>query len=308
MKRIKITWRFSPVLFILITTLIIGNPSDLSGQDLPAPALEIPLYEGVAPGSEQWEWNENKASTESGLPMIQNVVSPVLLYYPPDPATAVNTAMIVAPGGANWTLMMSYEGVDIARRLNELGVHAFVLKYRLIHVDAENPGKRPGNYKAGMGFLGKQAGQNIRELAAADGQQAVRILRQQSKNFKIAPDRIGIMGFSAGGRVTVATVMGPPDARPDFAAPIYAPAGKQYDLPIVVPEDAPPLFIATAADDQVIPWQCSQDLFEAWQKAGYPAEIHIFQTGKHGFVEKGGGADNFMDRLAEWLSVNGLLE
>jgi len=202
---------------------------------------------------------------------------------------------------------MSYEGADIARHLNELGVHAFVLKYRLIHIDTENPGERPKNYKGGMGFLGKQEGQNVREFAAADGQQAVRLLRSQAGKFRIAADRIGIMGFSAGGRVTVATVMGPADARPDFAAPIYAPAGKKYELPIVVPENAPPLFITTAADDQIIPWQCSMALFEAWQKAGYSAEIHIFQTGRHGFVDKGGGADHFMDRLEEWLRVNGLL-
>ena len=308
MKRIKNARGFLPVLIMGIIAMLIGNSSNLSGQDLPSPALEIPLYEGAAPGSEEWDWNENTATTESGLPMVQNVVNPVLLYYPPDPSTAVSTAMIVAPGGATWTLMMSYEGVDIARRLNELGVHAFILKYRLIHIDPENPGKRPKNYKGGMGFLGKQAGQNIRKLAAADGQQAVRLLRSQADNFKIAPDRIGIMGFSAGGRVTVATLMGPADGRPDFAAPIYAPAGKKYDLPIVVPEHAPPLFIATAADDQVVPWQCSQDLFEAWQEAGHPAEIHIFQTGKHGFVQKGGGADHFMDRLEEWLRVNRLLE
>ena len=296
------------MLFMGIIAILIWNPFDLSGQDNPSPALEIPLYEGAAPGSEEWDWNENTANTESGLPMIQNVVNPVLLYYPPDPSIAVETAMIVAPGGGTFTLMMSYEGVDIARRLNELGVHAFVLKYRLIHIDPENPGKRPENYKGGMGFLGKQAGQNVRELAAADGQQAVRLLRSQADKFKISPDRIGIMGFSAGGRVTVATVMGPADARPDFAAPIYAPAGKKYDLPIAVPENAPPLFIATAADDQIIPWQCSLDLFEAWQKAGYQAEIHIFQTGRHGFVDKGGGADHFMDRLEEWLQVNALLE
>lgn len=288
--------------------MLIGHPAVLPAQALPPPALEIPLYQGAAPGSEEWDWHENTATTESGLPMVQNVVNPVLLYYPPDPSTAVQTAMIIAPGGANWTLMMSYEGVDIARRLNELGVHAFVLKYRLIHIDPDNPGERPENYKGGMGYLGKQAGQNVRELAAADGRQAVRLLRSQADNYKIAPDRIGIMGFSAGGRVTVATLMGPADGRPDFAAPIYAPAGKKYDLPIKVPENAPPLFIATAADDQVIPCQCSMDLFEAWQKAGYPAEIHIFQTGQHGFVQKGGGADYFMDRLEEWLRVNGLLE
>lgn len=285
-----------------------GIPSALWAQDLPAPAEEIPLYEGTAPGSEEWDWTENTATTESGLPMVQNVVKPVLMYYPPDPSKDTKTAMIIAPGGANWTLMMSYEGVDIARRLNELGVHAFVLKYRLIHIDPDNPGERPKNYKGGMGFLGKQAGQNVRDLAAADAQQAVRLLRRQAAAFNIASDRIGIMGFSAGGRVTVATLMGPADARPDFAAPIYAPAGKKYGLPIEVPEDAPPLFIATAADDQVIPWQCSMNLFEAWRNSGYPAEIHIFQTGKHGFVEKGGGADHFMDRLEEWLRVNGLLE
>jgi acetyl esterase/lipase len=294
-------------IFTGILAILLGNLLTIRGQDLPSPALVIPLYEGAAPGSEEWDWNENTAMTESGLPMVQNVVTPVLLYYPPDPSIALETAMIIAPGGGNFTLMMSYEGVDIARRLNELGVHAFVLKYRLIHIDPEDPGKRPENYKGGMGFLGNQADQNVRDLAAADGQQAVRLLRSKVAEFNITSDRIGIMGFSAGGRVTVATLMGPEDARPDFAAPIYAPAGKNYELPIKVPEDAPPLFIATAANDQIIPWQSSMDLFEAWQKAGYPAEIHIFQTGKHGFVQKGGGADHFMDRLEEWLRVNGLL-
>jgi acetyl esterase/lipase len=159
-----------------------------------------------------------------------------------------------------------------------------------------------------MGFLGKQSGQDVRQMASADGQQAVRILRQQAGKFNIAPDRIGIMGFSAGGRVTVNTVMGPADARPDFAAPIYAPTGEKMGAPIHVPENGPPLFIATAADDQLIPWQCSMDLFQAWRNAGLPAEIHIFQTGRHGFVDKGGGADHFMDRLEEWLQVNGLLD
>jgi len=89
MKRIKIARGFSPVLFIWITALPIGNPSDLWGQDIYSPALEIPLYEGAAPGSKDWDWNENTATTESGQPMVQNVVSPVLLYYPPDPSTAV---------------------------------------------------------------------------------------------------------------------------------------------------------------------------------------------------------------------------
>jgi acetyl esterase/lipase len=300
--------RLSYLTFVGIIAMLMANPLDLRGQELPAPERVIPLYEGTAPGAEQWDWTENTATTASGLPMVQNVVKPVLLYYPPDPSKAVGTAMIVAPGGGKVTLMMSYEGVDIARRLNELGVHAFVLKYRLIHIDPENPGKRPENYHAGMGFLGKQAGQDVRQMASADGQQAVRLLRSMAVELNISRDRIGFMGFSAGGRVTVATLMGPADARPDFAAPIYAPAGEKYGLPIRVPENAPPLFLATAADDQVVPWQCSVDLFAAWRKSGFPAEIHIFQTGRHGFVDKGGGADHFMDRLKEWLQVNGLLD
>jgi acetyl esterase/lipase len=305
---VKFSTGLNHTLFGGIISILLGINLNLSGQELPAPAQEIPLYKGAAPGSEDWDWQKNTAITTTGLPMVQNVVRPVLLYYSPDPSKALETAMIVAPGGGTVTLMMSYEGVDIARRLNEMGVHAFILKYRLIHVDLENPDTRPKNYKKGMGFMGKQAGQNVRDLAAADGQQAVRLLRSQAPEFNIAPDRIGIMGFSAGGRVTVATLIGPEDARPDFAAPIYAPAGKKYDLPIHVPEDAPPLFIATAADDQIIPWTCATELFAAWRKAGYPAELHVFQAGRHGFVDKGGGADHFMDRLEEWLRVNRFLE
>ena len=84
--------------------------------------MVIPLYEGIAPGSESWDWSENLLVTESGMPIVRNVVNPVLLYYPADPDKAVGTAMIVAPGGGFRNLMMSYEGVDIAKRLNKMGV------------------------------------------------------------------------------------------------------------------------------------------------------------------------------------------
>jgi len=264
----------------------------LSGQTLPEPALEIPLYEGVAPGSEKWEWTENLLVTETGMPIIQNVVDPVLQYYPADPDKAVGTAMIVAPGGAFVNLMMSYEGVDIAKRLNEMGVDAFVLKYRLIH-DADRE---------------KQSGQDLRKMAGADGQQAVRLIRARAREFGINSNQIGMMGFSAGGHVTLATVMGPAEGRPDFAAPVYAATGSDWGQLITVPDHAPPLFIATAADDQIIPWERSLELFEAWQDAGIPAELHIYQTGAHGFVKKGGGADHFMDHLEAWMRLNNLLK
>jgi len=255
---------------------------------LAPPAREIPLYPGVAPGSENWQYPEKAAGTPE-RPQAQNIVRPVLLYYPAEKPQAVGTAMIVAPGGGFRTLMMSYEGVDVAKRLNQMGVDAFVLKYRTIYVDPK-----------GSSGANPQAGQNLREIAGADGQQAVRLVRQHASEFGVLSNRIGIIGYSAGGAVVLSTVYGPADGRPDFAAPIYA-AGASSNAP---PEGAPPLFIAVAADDQTVGYQGSIDLFGAWRKAGLPAELHVFQTGGHGFGKKGGGADHYLDRLEEWLKLN----
>lgn len=266
---------------------------------LAPPAREIPLYPGVAPGSENWKYPEKTAGTPE-RPQAQNIVRPVLLYYPADKPNAVGTAMIVAPGGGFRTLMMSYEGVDVAKRLNQMGVDAFVLKYRTTYVD---PNAASGGAGRGPATTGPQAGQNVREMAGADGQQAVRLLRQRAAEFGVRPNRIGIIGYSAGGAVVLSTVYGPADGRPDFAAPIYA-AGANANPP---PVGGPPLFIGVAADDQTVGYQGSLDLFGAWRKAGLPAELHAFQTGQHGFVKKGGGADHYLDRVEEWLRLNGWL-
>jgi acetyl esterase/lipase len=266
---------------------------------LAPPAREIPLYSGVAPGSENWNYPEITAGT-ADRPQAQNIVRPVLLYYPAEKANAVGTAMIVAPGGGFRTLMMSYEGVDVAKRLNQMGVDAFVLKYRTTYV---NPDAQAAAAGRGPVASGPQAGQNVREMAGADGQQAVRLLRQRAGEFSVLPNRIGIIGYSAGGAVVLSTVYGPADGRPDFAAPIYA-AGANSNPP---PAGAPPLFIAVAADDTTVGFQGSIDLFGAWRKAGLPAELHVFQTGQHGFGKKGGGADHYLDRVEEWLKLNAWL-
>jgi acetyl esterase/lipase len=261
-----------------------------AAQQLAPPEREIPLYPGVAPGSEKWDWSERQTASGNGMPMVQNVVKPVLQYYPAVKSKAVGTAMIVAPGGGFRTLMMSYEGVDVARHLNELGVEAFVLKYRL-------------TYSGVGGGSAAQAGQNVREMAGEDGRQAVRVLRQHAAEFGIRPDRIGMIGYSAGGAVLLAAVSGPAESRPNFAAPIYA-AGAGSVSPR---EGAPPLFIAVAADDQAVGYQGSLDLFSAWRKANIPVELHVFQAGAHGFANKGGGADHYLERLDEWMKLNGWL-
>jgi acetyl esterase/lipase len=276
--------------------LLAGLPAAALAQLAPA-TREIPLYPGVAPGSENWTYPEKAAGT-ADRPQAQNIVRPVLLYYPAEKFSAVGTAMIVAPGGGFRTLMMSYEGVDVAKRLNQMGVDAFVLKYRTIYVDSAS--RAGGN---GVTTTSPQAGQNVPEMAGADGRQAVRLLRQRAAEFGVLSTRIGIIGYSAGGAVVLATVYGAADGRPDFAVPIYA-AGANSNPP---PAGAPPLFIAVAADDQTVGFQGSVDLFGAWRKAGLPAELHVFQTGAHGFGKKGGGADHYLDRVEEWLKLNGWL-
>ena len=284
--------RLNLVIWLLAAT--VGGSAQLA-----PPAREIPLYPGVAPGSEKWNYPERTAGT-AARPQAQNIVRPVLLYYPAEKPSAVGTAMIVAPGGGFRTLMMSYEGVDVAQRLNQCGVDAFVWKYRTIYVDPSAPSAGAGR---GPSDSGPQAGQNLREMAGTDGQQAVRLLRQRAAEFGVLPNRIGMIGYSAGGAVVLSAVYGPADGRPDFAAPIYA-AGANPNPP---PEGAPPLFIAVAADDQAVGYQGSMDLFGAWRKANVPVELHVFQAGQHGFVKKGGGADHYLDRVEEWLKLNGWL-
>jgi acetyl esterase/lipase len=299
-----------------------------SGATPPA-TREIPLYPSAAPGSEAWDWSERSVTSPNGLPMAQDVVRPVLLHYPVERDKAVGAAMIVAPGGGFRTLMMSYEGIDIARRLNAMGVDAFVLKYRLVY---SGPGAPPGPARRGTdqkaaptgprdrgaaggppatagrprrfavtGAYKAQAGQDLIALASDDGRQAVRLVRERAGEFGVRPDRVGMIGFSAGGVVTSAAVFGPAATRPDFAAIIYG-VGEIGQ----VPSPAPPLFLAVAADDAMAAAR-SVELFTAWRQAKAPAELHIFQMGAHGFVKKGGGADHFMDRLEEWLRVNKLL-
>jgi acetyl esterase/lipase len=290
-----------------LRALAVTALSVTASAQLAPPAREIPLYPGVAPGSENWNYQERTGGTPE-VPQALNIVRPVLLYYPADKSKAVGTAMIVAPGGGFHTLMMSYEGVDVARRLNQMGVEAFVLKYRTTYVDpdARSGAARGGSQPAGArgtASTGPQAGQNIRELAGSDGRQAVRLLRQRAAEFGVLPNRIGIIGYSAGGSVVMSTIYGPPDAKPDFAAPIYGVRANSNPPP----DGAPPLFIAVASDDKTMGFQGSVDLFAAWIKAGIPAELHVFQIGQHGFLKKGGGADHYLDRLEEWMRVNGFL-
>ncbi|MBS0630605.1 MAG: alpha/beta hydrolase [Verrucomicrobia bacterium] len=280
--------------------------------DLPPPSRTIDLYEGVAPGSEAWHWAEHTFVTRFGNTVTRNVVKPTLQYYPADRAKAAGVAVIVAPGGGFTDLMIKYEGVRTALALNALGVDAFILKYRLIYVDPAVPLPAPGEKTppppqksddAGNIIWGPQKGQNIFELTRADARRALSWVRANAADLGYAPDKAGIIGFSAGALLSLYLALDKPAYRPDFAGVIYGP--DHHGRPI--PADAPPIFIAVAADDG---WSSglSLNLFQAWREAKRPAELHVFQTGAHGFLNNGGGGDFFMDRFAEWMRANGWLK
>jgi len=260
----------------------------------------IPLWPGGAPGSESWTQKETLSAMQSGLKVIRNVSQPTLTAYLPDPQIATGTAVIVCPGGAFHFLAYEHEGVQVAVWLNSRGIAAFMLKYRLIPTSDDFEAE----VEERLSNRDKMAGpmRSLAPLILADGQQAVRLVRQRATEWGIRPDRIGIMGFSAGGGVTMAVTLNhDASSRPDFAAPVYAAHFGEIPVPI----DAPPLFIVHASNDPLIPASISTAIYSAWIAAGKPAELHIYARGGHGFGmnKLGLPMDGWIERFGEWLGV-----
>jgi acetyl esterase/lipase len=146
----------------------------------------------------------------------------------------------------------------------------------------------------------------IAPLAVADGQQAMKVVRGRAAEWGIDPDRIGMMGFSAGARVTIGVALEHDvESRPNFAAPIYGALWEEID----VPADAPPMFIALANDDELVGVDPSLTLYRAWRAAHHPVELHIYAGGGHGFGMRKQGltADSWIEQFGEWLMVQGLM-
>jgi len=258
----------------------------------------IPLWPGGAPGSESWTQKETLSAMQNGLKVIRNVSQPTLTAYFPNPQIATGTAVIVCPGGAFHFLAYEHEGTQVADWLNSRGIAAFMLKYRLIPTSGDfeaEVGRRLGNRDE----MAEQM-RTVGPLILADGQQTVRLVRQHAAAWGLRPDRIGIMGFSAGGAVTMeVTLDHDASSRPDFAAPIYA----AHFGEISVPTDAPPVFLVHANDDPLIPPTISAAIYRAWQAAGKPVELHIYDRGGHGFGmnKQGLPVDGWIERFGEWL-------
>lgn len=269
---------------------------------LPANAQQrVPLYPNGAPGSEAHRGEAEVAQDY----WVKNIHDPSITVYRPDPAKASGTAVVIAPGGGHALLVITSEGEAPAKYYTDLGITAFVLRYRL----AREPGST----------------YTIEGTAKGDALRAMRMVRARAKEFGVDPNRIGLMGFSAGGELvsmvanadgaTLDGKAGAADpiervsARPDFQILVYpGPLG----IPATIPATAPQAFLVAASDDAC----CSAPVVELLTKlraAGVPNEVHLFARGGHAFNMGAGrterpGLKVWPLRLTDWLEDSGLLK
>ena len=268
----------------------------------PAQPTAIPLGTGTlpnAPVAESWH-------SQYGSVFARNVREATLTPFLPDPAKATGTAVIVAPGGGFRTLSMQNEGWDVAKALQARGVAAFVLKYRLNQTPAGMPAferSMSEMFSATARPTRPTPEQQIAGLAPqiADARAAFTLIRRRAGEWKVDPARVGMIGFSAGAMLTMATTLSGGDAKPAFIADIYGPLAS-----VTVPADAPPLFVALAADDPFFA-NAGFGLIERWHAAKRPVEFHFYEQGGHGFgmYPKPTTSTGWFDAFARWLDMHG---
>lgn len=269
----------------------------------------MPLYKGPVPNS--INTGQSEKIERNGIVAISNVQIPDISVYLPGKRFATGQAVIICPGGGYHILCYDYEGTDVARFFNSIGVAAIVLKYRLpVYGNTVEPHEAP----------------------LMDAQRAMRLVRFNAAKWNINPQKIGIMGFSAGGHLattlathfdygnkTSADSVERVSCRPDFMIPVYPvvsfvdpsvhigsresllgkDAGedlaKYYSNELHVTDDTPPAFFIHADDDQVVPVENTLLMYKALRAKNIPAEIHIVSEGTHGF---GLSPDN--DHIGAW--------
>lgn len=272
-------------------------------------AEEFPLWPGDPPLAVALEKPEGYLPPEPGqdpdITRLGNVSRPTLILYPAPPGRRTGTTVLICPGGGYYILAMKHEGSLVAAWLNSLGVTAAVLKYRV-----PAPPEEPAH---------------VRPLL--DAQRALSWLRAHARERGDDPQRIGVLGFSAGGHLAAWLLCegdrraggypqagtNEPSCRPDFGILIYpaylAAAERQRKQPAIREEQKPgPVFLVHAADDRLGP-ENSLEFFLALKRAGVPAEVHVYQEGGHGFglLRRGRPVHDWPERCADWLRANGWL-
>lgn len=270
----------------------------------------VNLYPGAAPGSD----GVHPPESNDGL-RVRNVTTPTLAVFRPLSGAAGGTAIIVAPGGGFEHLSIVNEGYDVARRLADHGVTAIVLKYRLGDtaprkpVAAADQGPRDAYKSAPAQPLSERIDQQlsspVARAASLDAANAVRYVRAHAAELRISPQHVGFIGFSAGAVLAMQLALSrDADIRPDFVASIYG----AMDSHATAAPDAPPLFLAVALDDTLVGPDGSLPILRAWRAAGRDVELHLYQSGGHGFgmAVQHKTSDHWIDEYLWWLQARGL--
>ena len=231
---------------------------------------------------------------------FQNISIPTIQVFLPRGNLNTKTAMIICPGGGMRANAIHHEGFDVAKALNKKGISAFVLKYRLvpIHLIGKNEG------------LDHPYSKEKKQLAYGhlDALNAIAHVRENALKYDINPDKIGIMGFSAGGAVTMeATYKSSEKNRPNFIAPIY-PWMKIVDDQ-EPPAYGPPIFIVCTTEDALKLAIPSAEIYTDWAEKNYISELHLYHHGKHGFGMRKTNypVDNWFDNMVDWIDAIGML-
>jgi acetyl esterase/lipase len=297
-------------LHLLAALALLAGASSLRAADDAAAPLTLSVWPAEAPGEAARGAIEEKWGTPANpnAKRLTNVSVPTLSVFRAPAENNTGAAILVCPGGGYKALMMDYEGEDIARALNTIGVTGIVLKYRVREADppAGTPRYLP---------------------ALQDAQRALGLVRSRAREWNIDPNRLGILGFSAGAHLACAASTNfdkraydaiddadKRSCRPDFAVVVY-PGGvlkKGTDGlsdEIRVTKDTPPAFIVQAHDDRVNS-ENSVFYYLALKRAGVPAELHIYGEGGHGFGIKPSDKPHasWPHRCIDWMKERGILK
>lgn len=227
--------------------------------------------------------------------VLRNVSVPTLEPFLPDVAAATGTGVVICPGGAHHVLAIDHEGYEVAQWLQERGIAAFVLKYRVLPTP-ENDDEFQRTRNAEFGKLKAKLVEHW-PVVLSDGERAIEMVRERATEWALQD--IGIIGFSAGAHLAVGVALAD-NSRPDFVGSIYGALWNGLD----VPTDAPPLFVAGANDDAITA-NASPQLIAAWRNADRPVESHMYEHGGHGFgmVKQGLPSDYWIDQFHAWVSA-----
>ena len=293
---------------LVLTSSALAQDGTIYPLDNPAEPNAIPLGTGGVedqPAPETWfrQW---------GDPMARNISEATLTPFLPDPDKANGAAVIVAPGGGFMWLSMGNEGWEVAEALNERGIAAFVLKYRLYPTapsldDFSNFMNRPFGPPADSSAAPREeapARPQRRDLSnqLEDAEAAYAMILERADEWGVDTDRIGMIGFSAGAGLTMHATLNSETMDLAFIGPVYGGMGE-----VEVPEDAPPMFNVIASDDFLFRGQFG--VIKSWYDAGIPVEFHLYQNGGHGFGlgNPDRTSNRWFDAFVHWLDVNDFL-